>query len=80
MDVVDVLDVSSSFQKKNYLLSKEHLLIKIIPGPEYNSTLLNFDWEVLEITENDIEIQILFDYPLSVSTEAGQLDKISIEF
>ena len=31
-------------------------MIKIIPGPEFNSTLLNFDWEVLEITGNDIEI------------------------
>jgi hypothetical protein len=41
-------------------------MIKIIPGPEFNKTVLNFDWEVLEITENEIEIQIIFDYPLSV--------------
>ena len=55
-------------------------MIKIIPGPEFNKTVLNFDWEVLEITENEIEIQILFDYPLSVSTGTDQLEKISIEF
>jgi hypothetical protein len=49
-------------------------MIRIIPKPEFNSTLLNFNWEVSEITENEIQVQILFDYPLSVSTEADQLD------
>ncbi len=55
-------------------------MIKIIPGPEFNKTVLNFDWEVLEITENEIEIQILFDYPLSVSTGTDQLEKFLSNF
>jgi len=49
-------------------------MISIITKPEFNSTLLNFNWEVFEITEDKIQVQILFDYPLSVSTEADQLD------
>jgi hypothetical protein len=39
----------SSAEKTDYLLTDKHLRIKMLPGPEYNSTLLKFKWEVLNI-------------------------------
>jgi hypothetical protein len=61
---------SSSSVEPDYLLSAKHLRIQMIHGPEFNSTLFKFKWEVLSLTETDIEIQILFDFPLSISNEA----------
>jgi hypothetical protein len=70
LNFLDLASNSSSSAKTEYLLSAKHLRIQMIQGPEFNSTLFKFKWEVLSLTETDIEIQILFDYPLSISNEA----------
>ena len=49
-------------------LTEEHLLIMIDAGESENAEMLTFTWWVIEVTSQQIKIQLNFDNPLYVSS------------
>ena len=72
---------NSSNQKdfKRYLLSADHIKITIECNSEQDSSKLKFEWVVNNITETQIKIQVLFENPLSISSDVSSPDFLVIK-
>ena len=66
---------SNALVKHKYLLSPEHLRLKISSA---NEIIPQFEWYASSINPDTIEIQLIFKQPLQISTEAAYPDKLVI--
>ena len=62
------------FNRNKYLLNHTHLNITLISGGDQDDSKQQFEWLVLNITQTQIKIQVIFKDPVYISTDARNTD------
>ena len=53
--------------------------VNILPGVDTNSSLLNFTWECIDVTNHFLEFQVNYSNPKEISKHFNK-DKIQVQF
>jgi hypothetical protein len=71
--------LTEDFNRNKYLLNSTHLNITLNSGGDQDESKQQFEWFALNITDTQIKLQAIFEYPAYISTDARKPDQLSIQ-